>query len=494
MKPPNRQTASRFPWSRTFPLRPAWLVFFSALALALAAGYVDQRLKAAPHPGFTPESVTWRLSAEDFPAFWAEAARTPEGKEIAAHAGRYMSELALRVRLAAGIRPTPERWRVWMGPALLAGAGEEGAGLCVRPGLVMRAAHGVNRLAGGRDGDGSLYRFGAFHYAWRDGFLIVADSAAYVEASLAAPPYESTLAEPRAATLTWTAAPSGSLTWNADSGWPFQGEIALPLAEGTTPLTLPGTPPFALEEQAADAPVLAMAWRDAAPAAAWASALAELTGLADAWRELDPDWRAHFLTSWDLADATRDWPGTAGELGVLAYAPLWQDGLPAPRAAVMLRGGAASASPPLRLWEAPSSIAYAWGPHEGWMRPYLGSALTACAAAAQGDWIMTTQEPLMARLLAARRGESRAAPDSAGADAVLRVDLRKLAQALRAALLEAASRGWLPRMDARAAEHAYLPALEALGSLGRLEAEGHAHGTGTRFMGRFDPLTPRSGR
>ncbi len=215
-------------------------VFLLAVAALCVFLVVDGRLKAGEGLGFCPADARWTVVQPDLPAFWRQLQRSDSYRAVREEWDP-LGAPALAVRKATGIRPLPVRWSLWMGKSLLCAGGDAGTGGCVRPGLLMRAAHAVNAVFN-RSQDG-VHRYGQFHYAWRDGFLIFSTSPDYVRASLEAAPFQSDPVE-TAFELQWRrrAVPEAFVRFHVDDGLPVEGWVDAAVTERDAPLEIPTEP------------------------------------------------------------------------------------------------------------------------------------------------------------------------------------------------------------------------------------------------------------
>lgn len=190
------------------------------------------------------------IASEDWPGFWAGLLDTPAGSVAVTALSRQMGAIEREVRLATGIRPTPLRWSVWLGDRALLSVRDGHGLLCVRPGLLMRAAEfaGLAPLpAAGH----------AVAHAWNDGYLLYffgpregevprAGAALDPEAGGDAP----------AVQIQFPGEGEGfHLRWEAAPGWPVEitGTGPLPAAARTT-APIPDAAPGALLDLLVDAP------------------------------------------------------------------------------------------------------------------------------------------------------------------------------------------------------------------------------------------------
>jgi len=98
-----------------------WLLLGLALAGIVVLAGVDRRLKTPPHGGFCPEDALAVAEAPQWPAFWSGAAASDAGRAAAEPAQKLGHAASLAILKQTGVRPTPSRWRLWLGPTLVAG-------------------------------------------------------------------------------------------------------------------------------------------------------------------------------------------------------------------------------------------------------------------------------------------------------------------------------------------------------------------------------------
>ena len=135
------------------------------LALVLAAYLVDRHLKAWPGTGFT---LTDSLNAgsSNLPALWEHLLQTDAGAGVSKALSREIADLERDVRIATGIRPTPARWSLWLGERMVYSQRDTYKLLCLRPGVLLRAALALGVAPKGND---AL----PIDYAWHEGYLLV---------------------------------------------------------------------------------------------------------------------------------------------------------------------------------------------------------------------------------------------------------------------------------------------------------------------------------
>lgn len=455
-----------------------WAGIAAAVCVFIALTAVDQRLKQAPHGGFIPETASWRIHCRDLPLFWQTAERTPGMKALleAAPQLRYSGEL--RVRLATGIRPTPARWRVWFGSAFTVAGLDNARGCSFKPGILLHAAHCINRLIGPVPDASGVYRFRRFHYAWREGYVIVSASPDYVAAALrAGSPLRVGSMERDECAIAWNGAESGSLRIRAGDGWAVSGSIPGVVTQRTRPLTLAG------------------AWPDPAPIlVATATRAADLPGLAAAAKPLIgaiiPQGSVSFenmlaAATGQLAQVwgTGPWAAAAGEnTEECAFALTGMDAnytLPVPEVALIARTPESRSLPEENAPEW-TAFPHEWNGVRGVVYPFLGEAITGCFAPWESGWIMASRERVMGQFA----GRIPVLPDHP-ADAYVRLDWPGAADAAQTIVRTLAQHELLPGMNLREAEALILPGLRALGGFGVAYLDLWSAPGGIRFEGRL---------
>jgi len=274
-----------------------WLLTVVVVA-AVAAGFaMDLRLKTAGGaPGYVPPDARWVAYAPRLDRLWDYATcsgafgAAPEGVLADNPTCRFLKEwprpygaMELAIRKSTGIRPTPARWRLWMGQGLLTFGTGDGVGFCARPGLLLRAAHLLNR-----NGENGVFRYGPYFYAWRDGCCIFSTSPAVVAAALAAPAYApDALPEAEEVRVDWHASPETVAFVRPEEGWGIRGRMQMAVAPSAGPLTLAEAWPEGV--------LLGVAASDGRAVAAVADWLRQATGALPKWMALDaaiPPWAA----------------------------------------------------------------------------------------------------------------------------------------------------------------------------------------------------------
>ncbi len=444
-----------------------WSAFAIGLALCFLITAVDHVLKSVSNMGYCPEDTDWTAFAEDLPFAWETAAQSSAAAVLAEEVPLWMHPVELTLRNAAGIRPNPSRWRVWMGPKMLAGGKSGQWGFCVCPGLLMRLVHGVNCVV--HPAEDGLCRYGEFYYAWRGRFLIISRWPEYVRASLDA---EKEAEPPKSVSRDGI-----HLAWNG----PIKGEMCVrakaPHLQGRLDLALPPAPDgLQLPEAWPEPPMVSVTASSLKPIVANLYPLLEKT---PAYQSLLP-YVLPVWKRWNVPPLPDAWDQNVLEYSWTLLSVDTAATLPVPRMALAFRMPLSSANPhPLMpLIASEDALPSSWGGHPGWILPWLGEKLSLCLTQTDGYALVTSQEPLMARLA------GRMTPHPVGANALaIQVDWAKTGECVAALLRQAAQLELIPGKDSRDVEQDYIPATRALSRLGALCVEASSDGTTLNFSG-----------
>ncbi len=382
----------RWPGSAT----RGWLLLGAVLACLLVLAGVDRGLKEAPHGGFCPADASMVAFTAQWPAFWSHAEATDVGRAAAEPLGKLTHEASLPVLRSTGIRPTPARWRLWLGPTVLAGWRGDGTwGVCVRPGILARIAHTANCLVTGQLGSRRIYRLARrpgvaakaqIYYAWREGFLLVSPSRDYLLAALEASPRPRRKDGATVVTLAWRRKVPMQLTVKASDGLPLRATVDVSVSATPTALRLANAWP--------DAPTLSLS------AASWEHARALAAALA---APLPPTVVEQCLPlALGICGFDRlkdDWADGVGACAVaLSPGAVWPE---ATVALERLHPESDGRHPWLAAIPPDERLPVAWADDTlGVMAPILGKPWTLCLDEEPGAkaWLATTTEEAMARL------------------------------------------------------------------------------------------------
>ena len=440
---------------RIFLRKAAWPGLLLAAFVLTAAGFADRQLKTAVHPGFLPADMSVYVYSADLPLSWLHLARTPLAGSLADEAAYALHSLELSLRQLTGIRPTPARWRTWLGPSAAAAANGRDWILCTRPGLVARAA---SFLFSGKALPGRQT-----HQAWREGYLLLSSSARLIDKALAAPPLTLDIPEsaapdtlvvemhaPMRLVLSVSPArdlpveariyPSGTIAPREAAPW-----TAPPLAEGATLLlSLSGA------QSAAQLETLLSSMN-----------LPDFSG--GILGELAERWSLNRLSTILSGAGNRNVPMSFALYGVSAAS-----GVPLPQlafASSMKETFAAllpAAQSPNRLFP------YAWNGCAGWMFPIFGDQFSLYGFQQNGIQYLASRESLAAMLAATPHGLSSDIED----DLVVSLDWQRAAAAVKEVAAWAATRELLPETNPKDLEDAFIPVMNALSHCGTLHLAG----------------------
>lgn len=464
----------------------AGLLLLAPIVLAAACVLGDAWLKTAGGPDACPEEAVWTVASDGLTGFWAKAAKTGAVRRIgvdwprlpAALEGLFTGLVPSPWRSAAEW-PTADRWGRWLGPRFLAAGSAEGWGICVRPGLLFR---GVCRFRQWRgtvretaSGAHILYAYGNVFYAWRGGALIVSRSPEYVLASLESKPSAMDLPSMPDTLFIRLARPVPmDMQVTATREFAVTGRVCIPLTFKSASLSLADVWP--------DAPLLAVACSSCdglESLAAWCGdqvlGTPELSVVAEPLRFLGRQ------VQWDRLPA--DWGRDIDECALAVVDVDMTQVLPVPEVALALRqtGGLRGVHPLMGLLTDVDRWPFEWQGSPGWVAPWWGEEATLCLGQSGQDWLLTSQEPLMAAL--AGRLQSGEPVEAAMA---LRIDWRKLEACAEHLLREAAALELIPRMNAEDVEATLLPPLRPLAELGTLRLDFNADTDGwVAFNGKL---------
>ncbi|MBN2310032.1 MAG: hypothetical protein JXR94_13750 [Candidatus Hydrogenedentes bacterium] len=452
-----------------------WRALAATIAVLACCVWLDARIKEGgpAGAGYCPADATWTAAAEDFSALWRQAADTNAIARVREEWPRPLSNIELAVRKATGIRPTPSRWHLWMGRRFLMAGSPDGVGLCVYPGLLMRAAHLVHRatLRAGR-GDDGVFRFGELSYGWREGYLIVSRSRPYVAASLAAPPaaVEESLGDDELR-VAWRGPSPAQFRMRAADGFPVSGRIRLEITERAAPLTLP--------DAWAEPPAASITATD------WADVHALLAFIEEPFAG-NPHWdeakrlAAIVPRQWALDPLDAGWDASADQCALALIGLEFSGTLPVPRAALVLRPARPADGPhPLAPLLGPvDAIPYEWQGYPGVLAPLAGENLALCLGRDERDWLATTQEPVMAALVG-----SLAAGPAVPADVAVRLRWEPVGAAVEQAMVAMGEMELAGERNKADVAADLLPVARGLARLGLLELEGEAQDGWVEFEG-----------
>jgi len=438
-----------------------WRALLVAVLAGLLLIWSDARLKSTSLEGYCPENSDWVFAAEDFGRFWEALQKTERLRSVAQALSRPLAHLERVVRRTTGIRPAPLRWNTWLGPRLILASADGVTGMCVRPGLLLRAAAIADRCRPHGARADRLGRFRSLSYGWRDGFLIVSQSADYVRASLAAPVPPLALSRGRDEARFFVRTPvEATVRLRALDSLPIEASFTAPVAleHGALLLTNPWPKLPCISVAAAHSASLAQLIKTLQPAL---SRSPFCTAVSLLFSDLRERWRVGALPEgWDVG--IEEWSVALTGLDT-------QESLPVPEAALILSGlpGPAARHPLEPLFLGGPVLPMAWNGEPGVLVPWWGEKLSWCLGRSGAHWLLTTQEPLMASL-----AESLREGPEVPADLALRVNWREVSRAAQALLPRAADLELIPRANSEDIRRDWMPVVDAVSDMGRCEVLG----------------------
>lgn len=418
-----------------------------ALALAGLACFLlvaaDARLKEARSAGFRLDGWTWEAQVANAPDFWERLAALPAADSFEASAPDALRAIEVAIRKTTGIRPTPSRMRLWAGyQAAIGGEGEDWC-LILRPGLLLRLTSVVRSPVQPLEDGAPFAR--ELAAGWRDGFLLIASSPAYLERMRReGQPLSDEAGSEQAVALAWPAN-GAALRLDAAPDLPFALEL---------PVQPPSGPPMRAPDGWDDAAGWVACRGGFAPEAT--AAVAALLGRlpeADAIRAYAEAWWRAYTPVELVPPRENAWAAGLFEAGwsgeSLTAEVVWSEFGP----------GVETAEPWAEALRAP----HQWDETPGWLVPVEGAARTWGMVSEPEALHRTSHEHLMPRQLAATFQ-----PDSQAVLAA-RLDWLRASESARAILREAADAEWIPGWNRRDVEREIIPLLDAFGGWGRFE-------------------------
>lgn len=448
-----------------------WGLLFSAIALLALLSALDHGLKhAGDGLGFHPNNASCIVTSADFPSFCGALAATDAADRFTAETPRPFDAFELAVRKATGVRPTPLRWRVWLGPRMVWSRWNGTYGLCVHPGLLMRAVCVYDTLKGEPTGSNGLSDWAGFHYAWRDGFLILSPSATYIEAALEGPLVDKKQeTSPRELALRWD---QNEIRVSPEPRIPIHGTLYIATQTSETPLRLSGRWPddslFSLTTHHPE-DTLAL-WRMIHEPLKTMADYNRLSALASSvWKQ------------WRLAPPSEDWKTHVEEFSIALMALDTTETIPIPEWGVMMRTPNVD-----QILEHPwapaiatlSPIEYAWEGHTGLLATLLGEKAAICLAQDGDRWLAASRRDRMSELLDIPQPNL-----DVEADMQLEINWEATGRTAEILLRKAGEHELIPEMNAQEVDTYLGKYARSLARMGRLRISGKANDGRLVFSG-----------
>lgn len=400
-----------------------WGPLAAVFAVLALTALVDTRLKTSSHYGYAPPDTGWLAASDDFGQFWAGIEQSDTMALLTETGPHPLAGLSSTFRRAVGIRPTPVRWNLWLGPRLIAWQRGDERGFCVRPGVLLRAAH-LFHLATRTTIQGTrVYRHRGLFYTWRDGFVLAATSPEDLTTAVEVTTARIGRAEhPRELRVAAHLPEEIRIHFQGADGLPVSGSVRLALFGGRSRLVTPAAwpvPPVCLLA-AGDGRNLAALLRTAGHKAASLPAMEWPARFAGA---LAQHWATPSVETLASAVPGEQCVGIA-DFDLSVFPPL-------PVVAWLMRPEHSPEGP--HPWAAllPPDLAvpFEWEHHPGLIVPGLSEKASLYLGQTEALWVATTQEPLMADFATAVTPSS-----PVEADAMFVLDWNKAAHAAQALL------------------------------------------------------------
>jgi len=399
----------------------------------------------------------------NFGLFWGQALNTEQVQRVRSDWHRAGSDVELSFRNLTGVRPTPSRWRLWMGQRFLASNSDYGYGVCTYPGLLMRSVSKIHAWVRDPVDSSGVRSYGDLFYAWRDGFLIASLDSDYVRASLSSEPIlMQTDVPPEAVVIETRVAPIVSIEIRATDEFPITGRIASTVRPRSAPMTLPNawrTPPMAA--------CSATAWQDIASLLAIAD---EGLSRSDRWENIRSTGNELFST-WELSTPPLAWEDDRlDHCSLVLHDFDITSNVPYPELALIIRSTLpAAGTHPLEtlLPSDIEAIPYEWGGFPGMLYPMVGAQWAPCLGHMGRDWIGASRERVM-RAITEDLGDG----SPVEADFTVQIDWQQVSNALGKMVMQVEDMELFPEMNRDEVRATMVPIARALRHLGRTEILG----------------------
>ena len=361
------------------PALRRWVPLIAVLCGLFLLYVLDGTLKDSEIAGFAPSGATLVVASDDLGHAWHELESTAAHQRVTDEAPLFLYNAVMGGRKASGIRWTPGRWGRWFGKRFVLGRLEGRPGLCMRPGILARAATALARIGASRAPQEGVYQVAGLAYGWRDGFLIVSPSPEYVSAALAGAAETVELSgQVDSVFIDWRGDPACRLTVQSAPDLSMDGWVEFDLPGRDAPLTIAGTWP--------EEPLLEVTGSSA-------EELIEL--VADLLPEFPGMELVHRAFQELEAELPRDWAVGTNEFSLAVMSVDTSEFLAVPEIALALRGESdlAPLSPPR------DSIPHEWAGRAGWFRPWIGEKMSVCIAGDEDLRLFTSRERTMARYI-----------------------------------------------------------------------------------------------
>lgn len=451
-----------------------WITIAAVFGLAAVLAAANARMQRTTDWGFYPADAQWVIAVEDFPLFWSAASNVPAMQAVKTNLPQWVHQAELSIRLATGIRPTPARWRAWLGPRLLISGRDGQWGGCLHPGILARGADLLNGLAGGGQNETGLRKFGNWYYAWRNGFLLISKWPEYVQRTLEGTAVKvPATPETDSAILWWQGDHAGHCILRVADGFPISGTLRSEFQPCEKPIIAPDSWP--------GKPLIAISgcnpgdmWKNGGDAMAFLAQYPEIVAFQRIYRL--------FYERWGLGKVWNELQNFHGGVS-LAWTGLdTSETVPVPIGALLLaeNGQPLTRHPGWSFMQASRPLEFQWDDRPGWVAPVLGEKFSICLSDKDGWWVMATQESEMDRLMADLHPGF-----LPGADMALRVDWKAISDVALRLLHIAAELELIPEMNLRDVDTNLVPITTVMAQWGTLFVAGEARDDTIEFAGHL---------
>jgi len=437
-----------------------WGLLLSAIAVLAVLFALDYGLKGVGEGlGFHPQDASRVVASADFPSFCKKLAATDAAARFTAETPRPFDRFELAVRKATGVRPTPLRWRVWLGPRMVWSRWNGTYGMSVHPGILMRVVHLYQALKGSKTSQNGLSHYAAYHYAWRDGYLIFSPSKEYVLAALEAPLVERDEGlPPQELAIRWD---QGEILISPEPGIPIHGTLDIAVQTSKTPLLLaggwPGNSILSLTTHSPDDTVAL--WRVVHEPLKTMTASDRLSSFASfVWEQ------------WQLEPPSEGWKQHVEEFSVALMALDTTETIPLPEWGVMMRAPKADEIRQHPWAPAVAPLSPPWEGRPGLIATLLGEKVAICLAQDGDRWLTVSRQDRMSELLAIRSSE----PD-VEADILLEINWEAAGRTAEILLRMAAEQELIPEMNPQEVDAYLAKYARSVARMGRLRITGKAN-------------------
>ena len=442
-----------------------WLLLVIALLLFSLLVYLDTHMKKAPHAGYIPANHNTLLYANDLSYFWTRTQKTDFSKILNNTLSKEIHTLQATIRIQTGIRPTPERWELYLGPSTLIAESDGQWGLCARPGLILRSLHLVRSIFI-NDVDG-LYSMGPYIYTWHDQFLLCSTDPDWILAARDNPKPTQFKEIPATDTLHIALNNGPKITLSARDGLPIDGHWNTKLP--ATPTTQNHIPVSTVTNKA----LISALTND------WPLTLFLFNAALDQLPQpLQNHYATHFQES-PLAQRLH-----INKLLQNAPPGMWsltgldlQHATPIPQVAWNFRKDTAQ-HPFNPITGTCTALPATWSTYPGQRIPLLGQAFTLCLAESPTAWLATSNEALMATL--ANQPTLFTLQDTL---LNLHIDWNQLSHSFIPLYQYATRQGYFPEIEERALQAQWTPWLKFMNDIGHSQLAFTRTPKGLRFSG-----------